>query len=130
MRANQASGRTVCGWTRASGGLCGSIPSLSARKQSGLSAPDSLAIDIYIWLAYRLHSLDRSTPITWLALHAQFGAGMKALRHFKPVFLEAFRLAMAVYPEAEVDVDEDRTGIVMHPSPPAVPKQTSRRLLG
>src|ERR1700710_1693028 len=31
----------------------------------------SLAIDIYIWLAYRLHSLDRSTPITWLALHAQ-----------------------------------------------------------
>src|SRR3954467_2602429 len=90
----------------------------------------SLAIDIYIWLAYRLHSLDRSTPITWLALHAQFGAGMKALRHFKPVFLEAFRLAMAVYPEALVDVDEDRSGIVMHPSPPAVPKQTARRLLG
>ena len=90
----------------------------------------SLAIDIYIWLAYRLHSLDRSTPVTWLALHAQFGAGMKALRHFKPVFLEAFRLAMAVYPEAHVDVDEDRSGIVMHPSPPAVPKQTARRLLG
>jgi hypothetical protein len=90
----------------------------------------SLAIDIYIWLAYRLHSLDRPTPVTWLALHAQFGAGMKALRHFKPVFLEAFRLAMAVYPEAQVDVDEDRSGIVMHPSPPAVPKQTARRLLG
>jgi hypothetical protein len=90
----------------------------------------SLAIDIYIWLAYRLHSLDRATPISWPALHAQFGAGMKALRHFKPVFMEAFRLAVAVYPEAQVDVDEERSGIIMHPSAPAVPKQTARRVLG
>lgn len=90
----------------------------------------SLAIDVYIWLAYRLHSLDRPTPVSWPALHGQFGAGMKALRHFKPVFMEAFRLAMAVYPEAHVEVDEDRGGIVMHPSAPAVPKQAGRRLLG
>ena len=90
----------------------------------------SLAIDVYIWLAYRLHSLDRATPVSWPAIHAQFGAGIKALRHFKPVFVEALRLAMAVYPEAQVEVDEDRGGIIMHPSAPAVPKQTTRRLLG
>lgn len=90
----------------------------------------SLAIDVYIWLAYRLHSLDRPTPVSWPALHGQFGAGMKALRHFKPVFMEAFRLAMAVYPDAHVEMDEDRGGIIMHPSPPAVPKQTGRRVLG
>jgi hypothetical protein len=90
----------------------------------------SLGIDIYIWLAYRLHSLDRATPVSWPALHVQFGGGMAALRHFKPVFMEAFRLALAVYPEAQVDTDERRGGIIMHPSPPAVPKQTMRRLLG
>ena len=90
----------------------------------------SLAIDIYIWLAYRLHSLERATSVSWPALHGQFGAGMKALRHFKPVFMEAFRLAMAVYPEAVVDVDEERGGIIMHPSAPAVPKQTAKRALG
>ena len=89
----------------------------------------SLAIDIYIWLAYRLHSLDRTTPVSWPALHAQFGCGMKALRHFKPMFMEAFRLATAVYPEAQVDLDEDRGGIIMHPSAPAVPKQTTKRIL-
>jgi hypothetical protein len=89
----------------------------------------SLAIDIYIWLAYRLHSLDQATPVSWHALHAQFGAGMKALRHFKPVFMESFRLATAVYPEAQVDVDEERGGIIMYPSAPAVPKQTTRRML-
>ena len=90
----------------------------------------SLAIDIYIWLAYRLHSLDRTTPVSWPALHAQFGAGMKALRHFKPVFLEAFRLAVAVYPEAQVELDEEGTGLCLHPSLPAVPKQTARKMLG
>jgi hypothetical protein len=83
---------------------------------------------VYIWLAYRLHSLDRSTPVSWPALHTQFGAGMKALRHFKPVFMESFKLALAVYPEAQVDMDEDRGGIVMHPSAPAVPKIEARRL--
>jgi hypothetical protein len=55
---------------------------------------------------------------------------MKALRHFKPVFMEALRLALAVYPEALVDVDDERGGVVMHPSPPAVQKQVTRRLLG
>jgi hypothetical protein len=77
---------------------------------------------------FRLRPLDRSTPVSWPALHTQFGAGMKALRHFKPVFMEAFKLALAVYPEAQVDMDEDRGGIVMHPSAPAVPKIEARRL--
>jgi hypothetical protein len=37
----------------------------------------SLALDVYVWLAYRLHSLTRPTPVTWAALHGQFGAGFK-----------------------------------------------------
>jgi Plasmid encoded RepA protein len=80
----------------------------------------SLAIDVYIWLAYRLHSLCKATPVSWTAVHKQFGAGFRFVRQIKPTFLEALTLALAVYPEAHVDADKD--GIMLHPSPPAVPR--------
>lgn len=88
--------------------------------------PRSMAIDGYIWLAYRLHSLTKTTPVTWPAVHAQFGAGFKAIRQMKPVFVDALNLALAVYPEAQVDIET--TGLSLHPSPPAVPKLEARRL--
>ena len=81
----------------------------------------SLAIDVYVWLAYRLHSLSRLTPLSWTAIHGQFGGGFRAVRHLKPVFLDALRLALAVYPEAWIDVCEEK--LVLHPSPPAVPRR-------
>jgi hypothetical protein len=86
----------------------------------------SLAIDVYIWLAYRLHSLNKPTPVSWAALHAQFGAGFKLARQLKPTFIEALKLALAVYPEAQVEPDQN--GITLHPSSPAVPRQEARRL--
>ena len=87
----------------------------------------SMAMDIYVWLAYRLHALVKSTPITWAAIQGQFGAGYRTGRNMRPVFLDALQLALAVYPEARVDLDEGR-GIILHPSAPAVPKQAARRL--
>lgn len=86
----------------------------------------SLAIDVYIWLAYRLHALTKATPITWTAIHAQFGAGFKLVRQIKPTFLEALQLALAVYPEAHVDVEDQ--GIVLHPSLPAISRLEARAL--
>lgn len=86
----------------------------------------SFAIDVYIWLAYRLHALTRSTPVTWAALHAQFGAGFRLIRQLKPTFLEALQMALAVYPEASVQVEEG--GLMLHPSPPAIPRAEAKRL--
>src|SRR3954447_15167871 len=86
----------------------------------------SMSLDIYVWLAWRLHSLARSTPITWAAVHAQFGSGYAKLFHFKPGFTESLAAALAAYPQARVDVDE--AGIVLHPSPPPVPKLSGRHL--
>jgi hypothetical protein len=88
--------------------------------------PRSMAIDVYIWLAYRLHSLSKATPVSWPAIHAQFGAGFKAIRQMKPVFVEALNLALAVYPEARVDIEVN--GLALHPSAPAVPRAEARRL--
>ena len=86
----------------------------------------SMSIDIYIWLAYRLHSLRAPIPITWQAVFTQFGAGYEFLRHFKPRFTDCLKLALAVYPEARIEVNPN--GLVLNPSPPAVPKQEAIRL--
>ena len=80
----------------------------------------SMSLDIYVWLAYRLHSLSGSTPISWIAIKEQFGAGFDALRTFKVSFKEALALALAVYPDAKVDILAE--GLVLHPSRPPVEK--------
>jgi hypothetical protein len=81
-------------------------------------ANNSAAIDAYIWLAYRLHSLKAPRLVAWSALKAQHGSSYRAMHHFKPRFLGTLALAMAVYPEAKVDVGDD--GILLCPSRPPV----------
>jgi hypothetical protein len=86
-----------------------------------------MTIDLYVWLAYRLHALSKPTPLSWAAIATQFGAGFQRQRDLKPRFIEALKLALAVYPEAKVEID-DRTGMILYPSSPAVPKTEARRL--
>ncbi len=84
----------------------------------------SMSLDLYVWLAWRLHTLSRPTPISWGAIHSQFGAGFQAIRHFRPRFLDALGAAVAAYPEARVTLEED--GIVLHPSRPPIARLTAR----
>lgn len=79
----------------------------------------SMAIDVYVWLAYRLHQLDKPTPVSWAALCAQFGAGFNRSWHFKAKFREPLALALAAYPEAHVSIDD--AGVILYPSAPPVP---------
>lgn len=81
----------------------------------------SMAIDVYVWLAYRLHQLERPTPVSWAALYAQFGAGYAQLRQFRAKFKEPLALALAAYPEAQVAADE--SGVTLYPSPSPVPQR-------
>lgn len=87
----------------------------------------SMSLDIYVWLAWRLHTLTKETPISWGAIFGQFGSGFQAVRHFRPRFLEALGAAVAAYPEARIQVREE--GIVLHPSRPpiAYPTMTAVR---
>jgi hypothetical protein len=79
----------------------------------------SMAIDLYVWLAYRLHVLCGQIQISWPALHKQFGEGYRELRFFRRDVLPPLKLALAVYPEARVTVDE-KHGLTLYPSPPPV----------
>jgi hypothetical protein len=78
----------------------------------------SMSLDIYVWLAWRCHQISKPTPISWLAIHAQFGAGFKAVRQFKPRFVEALEAALAAYPEARIDLDDK--AITLHPARPPI----------
>lgn len=86
----------------------------------------SMALDLYCWLAYRLHVLINPRAVSWYALKAQFGTGFRRLDHFRPVFLENLALAMAVYPDAKIDVGE--RGVSLLPSrAPVAPKLIASR---
>jgi hypothetical protein len=80
--------------------------------------PRSMTIDVYVWLAYRLHSLRRDTEVGWPSLYAQFGAGYKAIRQFRAHFIECLELALAAYPNANLAMSE--RGIILRPSRPAI----------
>ncbi|WP_158745520.1 replication protein RepA [Acidisphaera sp. L21] len=91
-------------------------------SEAGLRAigPRSMVIDVYIWLAYRLHSLTNDATVSWLSLHGQFGAGFQLLRKFRAHFIECLELATAAYPDARVEVTE--AGVILKPSRPAIAK--------
>ena len=90
-------------------------------------ANNSMALDIYAWLAYRLHSLDKPTPISWSALKQQFGNGFVDIRNFRPKFVANLNLALAVYPAARADPTE--RGCTLYPGkPPVAPVAQSPRL--
>jgi hypothetical protein len=52
---------------------------------------------------------------------SQFGAGFGRLDNFRMRFLPNLKLALAVYPEARVEVSDK--GLVLHPSRPPVSKE-------
>jgi len=85
---------------------------------------NSAALDIYCWLAYRLHVLSSAKTISWNALYCQFGSAYARLAHFKMRFLENLKVAIAVYPAADVCVDEK--GLILRPSrAPVAPRIVS-----
>lgn len=83
----------------------------------------SMAIDLYVWLAYRLHHLAKATRVPWPALYRQFGAGFALQRQFKAHAREALALALSAYPEAQVRMDDE--AIILMPSPAPVPERTN-----
>jgi hypothetical protein len=83
-------------------------------------ANNSVALDVYCWLAYRLHSLDGPISISWKALHSQFGRSVARLDHFKDHFRNVLALATSVYPDANVEESHTGTGIILRPSKPPV----------
>jgi Plasmid encoded RepA protein len=86
-------------------------------------AHSAMALDLYAWLAQRLHRVTPLKPvfITWAALKQQFGPDYGRMDKFKAVFRVALRQVRARYQRAIIELDD--RGITLHHSLPPVTKQ-------
>ncbi len=75
---------------------------------------NSMAIDIYCWLAHYLPLLHTVHHLPWSALQAQFGSRFQRSDHFRMRFRESLGLALAVYRSAVVEAGP--SGLVLTPS--------------
>lgn len=81
-----------------------------------IGALDSaLAIDIYCWLALRLHKLPKPLYLHWASVRDQFGQDYSNSKDFKKAFELAMRDALMVYPAAKVESVDG--GLMLKPSP-------------
>lgn len=73
----------------------------------------SLALDVYAWLAQRLHRVPVGKPaqISWASLHAQFGQGYNPehMYKFRQVFRVALKEVLTLYKGARVEEEEPRS---------------------
>lgn len=87
----------------------------------------ALALDVYAWLAHRLHRIRSGRVILhWKPLREQFAqeyVGEHADKDFKKKFLLALGHVLAAYPQARVK--QVKGGLLLLPSPPPIaPKGT------
>ncbi len=93
-------------------------------------ASSSMALDVYSWLAQRLHRVPPGRPqfITWVAMHEQFGQGFARVRDFRRRFLHTLEHVKAAYPNARFSVTEG--GLTLEQSPPPVPPRYTSMIGG
>ena len=92
---------------------------LDERAISAL-AHSAMGLDLYCWLAQRLHRVPVGRPqlVSWKALKDQFGWQYDRMRKFREVFREALGQVLGQYPGARIELDE--RGMTLWHSPPPV----------
>jgi hypothetical protein len=92
-------------------------------------ANSAMALDVYTWLAQRLHRISDIKPqfVAWAALYDQFGQGFKRMVDFRRKFLEALTHVRTVYPDASLGEETSShgqpEGLRLHHSPPPIQKR-------
>jgi len=102
---------------------------LDHRAVAALSS-SSMALDIYVWLAQRLHRVPPAKPqfLAWDCLHQQFGLGFARVRDFRRRFVQTLRHVASAYPAARLAAD-DRGLTLSHSPPPVPPKSVTPKRL-
>ena len=86
-------------------------------------AHSAMGIDLYSWLAQRLHRINPNRPafIQWPTLKQQFGPDYTRMRDFRRFFRQTLRQVQTRYKTARIETDE--CGVRLHNSPPPVTKR-------
>jgi len=82
-----------------------------------------LAIDLYVWLTYRMSYLKKPTVIPWESLQAQFGADYGRPRDFGRRAMGHLKAVVRVYPTLRVGQTD--AGLRIYPSPPHILRSKS-----
>ena len=86
----------------------------------------ALALDVYAWLAHRLHRIEgRPVILHWKSLREQFAQeyqGKDPDKDFKKQFLPVLRNVQVVYPQAKIK--QVTGGLMLMASPPPIPKKS------
>jgi hypothetical protein len=90
----------------------------------------AMALDVYAWLAQRLHRVSPRADsfVTWVSLQHQFGEGFTRIRDFRRRFKIALEDVHKVYPAARFETDEG--GMILKNSAPPVAKQMVQVIAG
>lgn len=85
----------------------------------------AMGLDIYCWLAQRLHRIKPGKPqfVSWQNLKDQFGGGYSSMRKFKQVFRHTLATVHTQYLSARIR-EEDNKGYFLEHSPSPIEKKT------
>ncbi|RDB02299.1 replication protein RepA [Runella aurantiaca] len=73
------------------------------------------AIDVYTFLAYRLHALDKPLFLAWATLKEMFGGELTHMYDFKKAMRDTLTLVKLAYRDAKIDMDSK--GLTFRNSP-------------
>jgi hypothetical protein len=99
--------------------LCAHAVPLNERAIASLSH-SAMGLDIYAWLAQRLHRIPPGKPqfIAWALVKQQFGWNYRNMFKFKEVFRRTLSMVKTQYPAAKFDMNE--RGMLLYNCPPPV----------
>lgn len=94
---------------------------LDERALAALSN-NAMALDIYAWLAQRLHRIPQGVPqfVSWQNLREQFGKGYNDMKSFKQVFRRTLQTVRFQYQSSRIEEDINK-GLILYNSPTPIP---------
>ena len=84
---------------------------------------NAMALDIYSWLAQRLHRIQFNEPqfVSWENLKAQFGQSYERMNDFKKAFRRTLIQVRTQYPDSKIEEIPNK-GFNLRHSPPPISK--------
>jgi len=74
-----------------------------------------MALDLYMWLSYRMFTLKKPQTIKWETLSMQFGSEYKSMKGFRENVRKHLCKIKAIWQELNLDIDNEET-ITLFPS--------------
>ena len=81
------------------------------------------ALDLYTFLAHRLHRIPHNRPqfLAWKTIYDQFGGDYDRVRAFRDNFIKVLRLVKSLYTDARIE-EKGTKGLLLHHSAPPIAK--------